>query len=121
MQVFGLLSCIGGSASRTVWLGLLALLAPMVPLANTLTVAWNPSSDGNVTGYRVYSGTASRNYTNTSDAGSAVNATFTNLAPATTYYFAATTYTGGGLESDFSAETSYTTAALPQGPTLEPI
>jgi hypothetical protein len=122
MEVIGVLGSIRGSAHRLLLIGLLAGLAPGVRLvAGTLTLAWNQSSDPNVAGYRVYFGTVSRNYTNMVDAGAAITATFSNLAPATTYYFAATTYTAAGLESGFSAETSYSLAVPAQPPTLDPI
>jgi len=55
------------------------------------------------------------------DTGSAVSVTLPNLAPAATYYFAATTYTASGLESDFSAEASYTVPPASQSPTLDPL
>src|SRR5262249_35302674 len=42
-----------------------------------------------------------------------------NLATGVTYYFAATTYTAAGLESDYSAEASYAVPSQNVGPTLD--
>jgi subtilisin-like proprotein convertase family protein len=72
-------------------------------LFNTITLAWDPSADPSVVGYKVYEGSASRNYTNSMSAGSAT--TFTISAPAKVpYYFAATAYDTNGIESDYSTE-----------------
>ena len=74
-----------------------------------------------MTGYNVYYGSASRAYTNVVPAGSSTSAIVSNLASGVTYFFAATTYTAAGLESDYSSEASY---AVPSGnvpPTLDAI
>jgi hypothetical protein len=60
-----------------------------------------------VTGYNVYYGSASRTYTNVISAGIATNTVVSNLVTGVTYYFAATTHTAAGLESDYSLEASY--------------
>jgi hypothetical protein len=54
-------------------------------------------------------------------AGSQTSVTVSNLVANTTYYFAATTVATSGLESDYSAETSYTVPSPNQPPTLDPI
>lgn len=84
-----------------------------------VALAWDASTDPTVTGYKVYYGTASRNYTNIVAAGSATSATISNLASGMTYYFAATTYTVDGLESDYSVEAAYTVPQLNAPPTLD--
>src|SRR5689334_12018554 len=88
----------------------LLLFLVIVPRAfsTNVTLAWDPSPDPTVVGYNLYCGDASHSYTNLLDAGNATVATWSNLVPGVRYYFAATTYTLAGLESDFSAETSYT-------------
>jgi hypothetical protein len=91
-----------------------------IPPAGTgVMLAWDPSSDPTVTGYNVYYGSSSRNYTNVIPAGSATSATVSNLVSGVTYYFAATTYTATGLESDYSAEASYSVPAPNAPPTLD--
>ena len=76
--------------------------------AGSVTLTWNPSTDSNVTGYRIYYGVASHRYTNMVHVGKATNATISGLVEGATYYFAATAYSILGLESDFSNEASYT-------------
>jgi hypothetical protein len=81
-----------------------------------LTLAWDPISDPGVAGYRVYYGSGSRVYTNSVAVGT-TSVTISNLAPGTTYYFAVTTVNTNTLESDYSAEASYTP---PLGPVNYP-
>jgi hypothetical protein len=73
-----------------------------------IQLAWNPSPDPAVAGYRLYWGTASGSYSFVYDAGSATSAVVSNLAPGGVYFFAATDYDTNGLESDFSTEVSFT-------------
>ncbi len=77
-------------------------------LTGTLTLAWDPSPDPSVTGYRLYQGGESQIYTNVVDVGSEDTATIAGLSPDVTYYFAVTAYDTTGLESAFSGEISYT-------------
>ena len=78
----------------------------------TLTLAWDPSPDPSITGYRLYQGGESQIYTNVIDVGSTETAAITGLAPDQTYYFAVTAYDATGLESAFSGEISYTVPAV---------
>src|SRR5882762_4373692 len=88
------------------WSFLLAL-SPLTSLASpSITLAWDPSPDPSVVGYKVYWGIASRNYTNSLSAGSATTLTVSNLVIGTPYFFAATAYDTNGIESDYSAEVS---------------
>lgn len=124
MNVSGVL----GSLRRKA--GLLSILTALTiktlepnALASDVTLGWDPASDPMVAGYNVYIGGASRSYTNLVDAGDTTSVTISNLAPGSTYYFAATTYTVSGLESDYSAEAIYTVPQTVQNyqPTLDPI
>lgn len=76
--------------------------------SETLTLAWDLSSDPSVTGYRLYQGGQSQDYTNVVDVGNVDTTTITELMPGLTYYFAVTAYDSTGLESTFSGEISYT-------------
>jgi hypothetical protein len=89
--------------------------------ASSVTLAWDQSPDPSVAGYKVYYGTASRTYGNVIGTGNQTSVTISNLAPSTTYYFAATTVTSQQLESDYSAETTYTVPSPNLPPTLDPI
>lgn len=89
-------------------LTLVLILVPVMAHALTpVTVAWNvnnPVPEGCI----LYWGTASRNYTNSHDAGNANRYTIPDLQEGVTYYFAATAYDSTGNESAYSAEISYT-------------
>jgi hypothetical protein len=87
--------------------------------APAVALSWDPSADPSVAGYNVYYGTSSRGYTNLVAAGSSTSALVSNLASGVTYYFAATTYTAAGLESDYSAEASYAVPPPSIPPTLD--
>jgi hypothetical protein len=88
--------------------------------AGSVTLAWDASLDATVTGYRVYYGGASGDYTNSAAIGNSTVVTLANLTEGVTYYFAATAYDSTGAESPFSNETSYLvpTADTNQPPTL---
>lgn len=81
-----------------------------------LTLQWNPSPSTNdpdptmnVSGYRVYYGTATHSYNVLLDAGSNTNLVIanSNFATNVTYYFSVTA-TNEVAESDFSAEAVWT-------------
>ncbi len=94
------------------------LLSAALPAAATqsVTLAWVPSTDPAVAGFRIYYGPASRAYTNYVVAGNITNTTITGLTDATTYYFAATTYDNAGRQSAFSDEITYLTPTPPVNP-----
>ena len=87
-------------------------LSAVLPPGHSVSLAWTPSADPTVAGYRVYYGVASRSYTNIVDAGNTTSATISGLIEGTTYYFAATAYDTLGLESDYSDEASYTVPSI---------
>ncbi len=72
--------------------------------AATVTLAWDASSGA--TGYKLYYGTATKNYTTTIDVKNVLTYTIPNLPDGSTYYFAATAYDASS-ESDYSTEVSY--------------
>lgn len=78
------------------------------PIYMTLTFAWTAESDPSVTGYNLYFGLRSQNYTNMANGGNAASVTVSNFQVGVTYYFALTAYDAVGLESPFSAELVYT-------------
>ena len=77
----------------------------------TVDLTWDANAEPDLAGYRVYYGTASRNYSETVDLGRATTCSISGLAATTTYYFAVTAYDTEGLESGFSNEVSYTVPA----------
>ncbi len=83
-------------------------LASAPPAPSDVTLAWNPSPTAEVSGYRLYFGPASRFYTNVLDVQQQTSVTVSRLREGSTYFFAVTSYTVDGLESDFSGEVPYT-------------
>lgn len=73
--------------------------------AGDTTLAWDPSPDSRVIGYRVYAGQASGSYSLKFDAGLTTSYTVRNLAEGGTYYFAVTAH-DGTEESAFSNQAS---------------
>jgi Fibronectin type III domain len=113
------------SSARKSWRRWLAvvLAAVAMPVWADVSVplAWNASADPNVAGYKIYYGTVSQTYTNSVDVGNVTSVVIPGLVAGTTYYFAATTYTAAGVESQFSNEASYTTTnAVPPPPVYQP-
>jgi fibronectin type 3 domain-containing protein len=89
---------------------LLAFVAQTVPAAQ-VTLTWDAVTDATVTGYKIYYGTASRNYTNSIDVKKVTTYAVNGLQDNTTYYFAATVYNAAKAESGFSNEVTHKTAA----------
>lgn len=77
------------------------------PGTNSVRLAWNKSLTTNVTGYRVYYGAASGNYSNSIVAGNVTNNTVGGLMGGVAYYFAVASYNASGVLSVFSNEISY--------------
>jgi hypothetical protein len=113
-------TCVWNALKETtpaaLFLGFLVLLNPSaVASPANVTLAWDPSVDPGVSGYNLYYGSASGTYTNVVVAGTATSATVSNLVRGSTYYFAATTFTDIGLESDYSSEITYAVPGDPAG------
>jgi hypothetical protein len=81
--------------------------------AATLTVAWDPSPDPSVSGYRVHVRTAGQQAVRVFDAGPATVFVFSAAQPAVTYSFAVAAYTLGGQTSALTGEI---TAMVPPDP-----
>ena|SRR5437899_4351699 len=84
--------------------------APSAVLKNgAVELEWNPVTEPNVNGYRVYYGTASRTYRQPFGQGLASTGatyTVTGLAGANRYFFAVTATNSLGKESGYSDEFS---------------
>jgi Fibronectin type III domain len=77
--------------------------------AQSVTLAWNPNSETNLAGYRMYYGTSPRSYANVTNLSNLqTTCTIHQIQEKTTYYFAVTAFTDDGLESDYSEEVAYT-------------
>jgi hypothetical protein len=82
------------------------------PSTSTVTLTWEASPDTNVTGYKIYYGTASGVYTQTASPDTVTQATIAGLTPGVTYFFVATALDVSGLESDYSPECAFAMPAL---------
>jgi hypothetical protein len=92
----------------------LSLLIFQLPIYATVSIklSWTASTGSKVAGYRIYSGTASRDYSKKVTASStATSATISGLTEGTTYYFAATDFDSAGNESAYSDEFIYVAGA----------
>ncbi len=71
------------------------------------TLSWNPNSESDLAGYKVYYGNSSGSYSSSIDAGNQTSYTISNLVEGEIYFFAATAYDFSGNESGYSNEVSY--------------
>lgn len=84
--------------------------------AAQVTVAWDVSDEADLAGYKLYYGTASRDYSVVRDVGKVYSHPICDLKAGKTYYFAATAYDLYGNESDFSEELVYQVPDLNNAP-----
>ena len=102
---------------RSDWLcsscvALLLLCAAAAHGANTVTLAWDPNTEDDLVGYRLYYGFSSGDYAVTNDVGNVTNASVTLPVEGKTYYFAVMAYNSLGLESGPSNEVPYAAPVL---------
>ena len=76
-------------------------------LAADVTLAWDPVSVSGISGYKLYYGSSSRNYSTSISAGNQTTQTVSGLSSGT-YYFAVTALYSSGTESSYSNEVSTT-------------
>jgi hypothetical protein len=103
-------------------LAFLTLLWAM-PGKAQLTLGWTPSTDPTVTGYYLYWGTSSSNYTSTlTNSASTSSAQVMGLTANQTYYFNIAAFNSNGIAGDYAGELAYTytntTATSPGTTTL---
>ncbi len=91
-----------------IFVALLIFLTPRAVLSSQVTIAWDANSQPQVTGYKLYYGTSSGQYTANTDVQNQTADTLSGLQAGTTYFFAATAYDSYGNQSNYSQELSYT-------------
>ena len=81
------------------------MLLPAIAFAATVQVTWNPNTEPDLSGYKLYHGTASGQYGEPVDVGN-VTGHVMEITPqhGATYYFALTAYDTSGNESGYSDE-----------------
>ena len=79
--------------------------------AQSVQLAWAASPEQDVTGYNIYYGGASGDYTNQVSLGNVSGVTIAGLVEGATYYFAVTAVDVFSLESIFSNEAAYVVPA----------
>jgi hypothetical protein len=89
---------------------IIPMASAATPTPASVTLAWDPSPDSAVTGYRVHYGVVSGQYTNSLAVGNSTATTVSGLVHGVTYYFATTAYNASGAQSQFSNEISYQVA-----------
>jgi len=72
-----------------------------------VSLAWDPNTEADLAGYKIYYGNYSENYQWTVDVGNQTTCTISNLLSGKKYYIAATAYDSFGNESDYSNEVLY--------------
>ena len=76
--------------------------------AGIAKLLWDPHSEPDLAGYKVYVGTNPGVYGAPVNIGNITEFEVTNLSRGKTYYFAVTAYDTSGMESGFSNEVSKT-------------
>ena len=90
------------------YFAILAVLSvSLTSFAKNVKLTWDPNSEITLSGYKIYYGTLSQNYTKSIDIGNSISGTVTNLDPGQAYYFAVTAYDNEGNESLYSKELHY--------------
>src|SRR5437867_17501 len=87
-------------------LTVLCSLAPALSSAAQVTLAWDPNTEPDLAGYKLYYGTSSGSYQFSVDVGNLTSYTLSGLLEGRIYYFAATAYNSSLGESGFSNEVS---------------
>ncbi len=99
-----------------------ALLAPIQPIARAaeVTVTWNPNTESDLAGYKLYYGCISRQYDHVDDVGNTTTRSLSSLVEGTTYYITVTAYDQQGNESGYSNEIVFTAFPPYNNVPLEP-
>ena len=85
---------------------LFTLLVSQSAFAAQIKLAWDPNTETDLAGYRVYWGETSRSYGSPIDVGKVTQFTLTGLTAGKTYFFAVTAYDFSNNESNKSYEVS---------------
>ncbi|MFN8008996.1 MAG: fibronectin type III domain-containing protein [Terriglobia bacterium] len=95
------------TSKRCLWVFLFARLCASSLLAADIQLSWNPNTESDLAGYKVYYGSSPRRYTHLAGVADRPNFIVSGLV-AGTYFFAVTAYDFSGNEGGFSNEVSLT-------------
>jgi len=87
---------------------LMVSLAITAPASGIAKLTWDPNTESDLAGYKVYAGTSSAAYGPPIDVGKVTTFEVINLTAGKTYYFSIKAYNTSSLESGFSNEVSKT-------------
>ena len=93
------------AALLMIWVAV--IIIPAAVAQNSIKLAWDPNTESNLSGYKVYYGSASRVYVASIAVGNVTNYTL-NVSQTGTYYIAVTAYDNLQNESDYSNEVTTT-------------
>jgi hypothetical protein len=94
--------------------------------AGSVTLSWQPNTEPDLSGYSIYGGTSSSEYTDAINVGltsspASPSYTINDLPEGQTYYFAVAAYDTFGNQSNFSNEVSkYIPSTIPPNPPPPP-
>lgn len=99
-------------------LAILSLSGPVLGATSpgTAALAWDRNPETNISGYKIYWGESTRQYTKVLDVGNEVEASLSGLTSGQTYFCSVRAYNTAGQESPYSAEVSLTYVAEPGAP-----
>jgi len=113
-----------GITTRSFLIGLSALFLAWSPLAQavqSVTLAWDRSTDATVTGYRLYYTDVAASSTSSINAGNTTSGTVAGLVESKTYSFYVVSYNSSGVESAPSNVIGYTVPSANTAPTISSI
>ena len=113
----------GGLTTLPLILGTVIFISPPAALTAQIKLAWNPNTESNLAGYKVYYGTNPRTYSAVINVGNVTTYTLTGLVAGEMYYIAVTAFDTSvpPNESAYSNEVSGVATNLgitPAAPTL---
>lgn len=112
---------LGVTLRRLILIGFGLLSSAHSFAAPAVTLAWDANPEADIASYRLSYGTSSGSYQTVIDVGQNLEASVTNLAQGTIYYFAVSAVSTAGVQSHYSSEFPYyvdTEIPSPNGWTL---
>ena len=102
------------AASAAIAFALVLGVAIGPALAGQAILSWDANNEPDVSGYKLYYGTATGVYGTPTTVGNVITYTVTGLTNGQVYFFAVTAYDSFGNESGYSNEVSFTVPGVPE-------